>query len=145
MAAIFIFVFKGGDFLHLRFVIIFDSLQTRSRLLIRELPSILDGSAKSKALLQDESRATLAPKITSEESWLSFNEKATVLHNKVGQDPEQKFQQLTQKVVSTISLNLKSSQREFMEIVRFEMVERMMCSLRRARWYFHVVGVRHSR
>ncbi|KAL6531428.1 hypothetical protein OROMI_027791 [Orobanche minor] len=28
MAAIFIFVFKGGDFLHLRFVIIFDSLQT---------------------------------------------------------------------------------------------------------------------
>ncbi|KAL6507483.1 hypothetical protein OROGR_023678 [Orobanche gracilis] len=34
-----------------------------SRLLIRELPSILDGSAKSKALPQDESRATSAPKL----------------------------------------------------------------------------------
>ncbi|KAK6128759.1 hypothetical protein DH2020_037514 [Rehmannia glutinosa] len=48
-----------------------------------KLPSILDGSAKSKALPQDESRATLAPKITPEESWLSFDQKAIVLHNKV--------------------------------------------------------------
>ncbi|KAK6152849.1 hypothetical protein DH2020_012488 [Rehmannia glutinosa] len=54
-----------------------------SKVLIRELPSILDGSAKSKALPQDESRATLAPKITPEESWLSFDQKAIVLHNKV--------------------------------------------------------------
>ncbi|KAI3462589.1 hypothetical protein Pfo_019252 [Paulownia fortunei] len=54
-----------------------------SKLLIRELPSIFDGSAKSDALPQNESRATLAPKITPEESWLSFDEKAIVLHNKV--------------------------------------------------------------
>ncbi|KAL3640397.1 hypothetical protein CASFOL_015365 [Castilleja foliolosa] len=54
-----------------------------SKLLIRELPSILDGSAKSKARPQDDSIATLAPKITSEESWLSFDEKAINLHNKV--------------------------------------------------------------
>ncbi|KAH6784666.1 formyltransferase [Perilla frutescens var. hirtella] len=54
-----------------------------SKLLISELPSILDGSAKTKAIPQDESRATLAPKLTPEESWLSFDQKATVLHNKV--------------------------------------------------------------
>ncbi|PIN04890.1 Methionyl-tRNA formyltransferase [Handroanthus impetiginosus] len=54
-----------------------------SKLLIRELPSIFDGSAGSKALPQDESRATLAPKITPEESWLSFDQEAIVLHNKV--------------------------------------------------------------
>ncbi|KZV42249.1 1-deoxy-D-xylulose 5-phosphate reductoisomerase, chloroplastic [Dorcoceras hygrometricum] len=54
-----------------------------SKLLIRELPSIFDGSAKGKALAQDESKATLAPKITPEESWLSFDQNAIVLHNKV--------------------------------------------------------------
>ncbi|XP_073154888.1 uncharacterized protein [Henckelia pumila] len=54
-----------------------------SKLLIRELPSIFDGSAKAKALAQDESKATLAPKITQEESWLSFDQNAVVLHNKV--------------------------------------------------------------
>ncbi|KAL0350306.1 UNVERIFIED_CONTAM: Methionyl-tRNA formyltransferase [Sesamum radiatum] len=54
-----------------------------SELLIRELPSIFDGSAKAKALAQDESKATLAPKITPEESWLSFDQDATILHNKV--------------------------------------------------------------
>ncbi|XP_042026084.1 methionyl-tRNA formyltransferase-like isoform X1 [Salvia splendens] len=54
-----------------------------SKLLISELPSILDGSAKTKATPQDESKATLAPKITQEESYLSFDQKATVLHNKV--------------------------------------------------------------
>ncbi|KAL3813303.1 hypothetical protein ACJIZ3_014571 [Penstemon smallii] len=54
-----------------------------SKLLIRELPSIIDGSAKAKALAQDESKATLAPKITPEESWLSFDENAITLHNKV--------------------------------------------------------------
>ncbi|CAL2248291.1 unnamed protein product [Prunus armeniaca] len=54
-----------------------------SKLLIRELPSIFDGSAKVKAQPQDDSKATLAPKIASEESWLSFDEEAPVLHNKV--------------------------------------------------------------
>ncbi|KAL7131743.1 hypothetical protein ABFS83_12G024800 [Erythranthe nasuta] len=54
-----------------------------TKLLISELPSIFDGSAKSKALPQDESRTTLAPKIAPEESWLSFDQKALVLHNKV--------------------------------------------------------------
>ncbi|XP_021891393.1 uncharacterized protein LOC110809779 [Carica papaya] len=54
-----------------------------SKLLIRELPLILDGSAKMKAQNQDDSKATLAPKITPEESWLSFDQDAVVLHNKV--------------------------------------------------------------
>lgn len=54
-----------------------------SRLLIRELPSIFDGSASMKAQPQDNSIATLAPKITPEESWLSFNDEAAILHNKV--------------------------------------------------------------
>ncbi|KAL6286745.1 hypothetical protein ACE6H2_011135 [Prunus campanulata] len=54
-----------------------------SKLLIGELPSIFDGSAKVKAQPQDDSKATLAPKIASEESWLSFDEEAPVLHNKV--------------------------------------------------------------
>lgn len=31
--------------------------------MIRELPSILDGSARRKAEAQDESKATLAPKV----------------------------------------------------------------------------------
>lgn len=54
-----------------------------SKLLLRELPSIFDGSAKEKAEPQDGSKATLAPKINPEESWLSFDEEASVLHNKV--------------------------------------------------------------
>ncbi|KAK4557405.1 hypothetical protein RGQ29_007243 [Quercus rubra] len=54
-----------------------------SELLIHELPSILDGSAKVKAKPQDDSKATLAPKITPEESWLYFDKEALVLHNKV--------------------------------------------------------------
>ncbi|KAG9448977.1 hypothetical protein H6P81_008942 [Aristolochia fimbriata] len=54
-----------------------------SKLLIQELPSIFDGSARMKAQVQDDSKATLAPKITSEESWLSFDQEALVLHNKV--------------------------------------------------------------
>ncbi|KAL2551879.1 formyltransferase [Forsythia ovata] len=54
-----------------------------SKLLIHELPSILEGSARAKAQVQDESKATLAPKITQEESWLSFDQEAIVLHNKV--------------------------------------------------------------
>nr|AKF43270.1 protein pigment defective 194 [Erodium chrysanthum] len=54
-----------------------------SELLIRELPSIFDGSAKLKAQPQDDSKVTLAPKVTPEESWLSFDQDATLLHNKV--------------------------------------------------------------
>ncbi|GAV75824.1 Formyl_trans_N domain-containing protein/Formyl_trans_C domain-containing protein [Cephalotus follicularis] len=54
-----------------------------SELLIRELPYIFDGSARIKAQPQDDSKATLAPKVIPEESWLSFNEEALVLHNKV--------------------------------------------------------------
>ncbi|PHT56811.1 hypothetical protein CQW23_05297 [Capsicum baccatum] len=49
-----------------------------SKLLIRELPSIFDGSASGRAEKQDDSKATLAPKITPEESWLSFEEDAHV-------------------------------------------------------------------
>ncbi|KAI7749027.1 hypothetical protein M8C21_009933, partial [Ambrosia artemisiifolia] len=54
-----------------------------SKLLIQELPSIFDGSASSKAEAQDDSKATLAPKISQEESWLSFDQEASILHNKV--------------------------------------------------------------
>ncbi|XP_022948301.1 uncharacterized protein LOC111452018 isoform X1 [Cucurbita moschata] len=54
-----------------------------SKLLIRELPSILDGSAEKKAQPQDESKATNAPKIAPDEAWLSFDQEAYVLHNKV--------------------------------------------------------------
>ncbi|XP_072992990.1 uncharacterized protein [Typha latifolia] len=54
-----------------------------SDLLFRELPSICDGSSKLKAQPQDGSKATLAEKITSEESWLSFDLEAKVIHNKV--------------------------------------------------------------
>uniref|UniRef100_A0A2C9WJR1 methionyl-tRNA formyltransferase n=1 Tax=Manihot esculenta TaxID=3983 RepID=A0A2C9WJR1_MANES len=54
-----------------------------SKLLIHELPSILDGSARAKAQPQDDSKATLAPKIAPEESWISFDEEASVVHNKV--------------------------------------------------------------
>ncbi|KAL6537918.1 hypothetical protein OROHE_012205 [Orobanche hederae] len=42
MAAIFIFVFKGGDFLHLRFVIIFDSLQTGAKWSLPEIKDCLE-------------------------------------------------------------------------------------------------------
>lgn len=56
-----------------------------SELLIHELPSIFDGSARAKAQPQDDSKATLAPKIMPEESWLSFNQEASALHNKGGQ------------------------------------------------------------
>ncbi|KAI9085565.1 hypothetical protein K1719_032408 [Acacia pycnantha] len=54
-----------------------------SKLLVRELPSIFDGSAKVKAQPQVHNKATLAPKINPEESWLSFDQEALVLHNKV--------------------------------------------------------------
>ncbi|KAL0343410.1 UNVERIFIED_CONTAM: Methionyl-tRNA formyltransferase [Sesamum angustifolium] len=51
-----------------------------SELLIRELPSIFDGSAKAKALAQDESKATLAPK-----SWPGTRAKVSALDPKSGQ------------------------------------------------------------
>ncbi|XP_058009304.1 uncharacterized protein LOC110647056 isoform X3 [Hevea brasiliensis] len=60
-----------------------------SKLLIHELPAIFDGSARANAQPQDDSKATLAPKllcdmqIAPEESWISFDEEAWVLHNKV--------------------------------------------------------------
>ncbi|XP_071731291.1 uncharacterized protein [Rutidosis leptorrhynchoides] len=54
-----------------------------SELLLQQLPSIFDGSARTKAREQDDSKATLAPKINQEESWLSFDQEATTLHNKV--------------------------------------------------------------
>ncbi|KAI8018910.1 Methionyl-tRNA formyltransferase [Camellia lanceoleosa] len=59
-----------------------------SKLLIHELPSIFDGSARVKALPQDDSQATLAPKISPQESWLSFDQEAIVLHNKGGRGLE---------------------------------------------------------
>ncbi|KAL2335774.1 hypothetical protein Fmac_016987 [Flemingia macrophylla] len=49
-----------------------------SKLLTGELPSILDGSARVKAQPQDHSKATLAPKINADESWLSFDQEASV-------------------------------------------------------------------
>ncbi|XP_010551967.1 PREDICTED: uncharacterized protein LOC104822436 [Tarenaya hassleriana] len=54
-----------------------------SKLLINGLPSLFDGSAKTNAIAQDDSKATLAPKIAPEEAWLSFDQEAVVLHNKV--------------------------------------------------------------
>lgn len=39
-------------------------INTGSKLLITELPSIFDGSAQAKALPQDESKATVAPKVS---------------------------------------------------------------------------------
>lgn len=53
-----------------------------SKLLIHELPAIFDGSARLKAQAQEDSQATLAPKIGPEEAWLSFDQEAIVLHNK---------------------------------------------------------------
>ncbi|KAK7365222.1 hypothetical protein VNO80_14109 [Phaseolus coccineus] len=67
---------KAPDLLELLF-------RKGSELLIRELPSILDGSARLKAQPQDDSKVTLAPKINPDESWLSFDKEASVVHNKV--------------------------------------------------------------
>ncbi|CAM6050038.1 unnamed protein product [Sphagnum compactum] len=54
-----------------------------TELLLQELPSILDGSAADKAIEQDSSLASMAPKVTVEEALLSFKEPALTLHNKV--------------------------------------------------------------
>lgn len=67
---------KAPDLLNLLF-------DLGSKILLRQLPSILDGSAKAKAQPQNDSEATLAPKIAPEEAWLSFDQDALALHNKV--------------------------------------------------------------
>ncbi|KAF8100008.1 hypothetical protein N665_0233s0010 [Sinapis alba] len=74
-----------------------------SKLLIRELPSIFDGSAKLKAVPQDDSKATLAPKIAPDEAWLSFDQEAFILHNKDGREHELKSWSLMTKAVSKTS------------------------------------------
>ncbi|PWA38392.1 hypothetical protein CTI12_AA581800 [Artemisia annua] len=47
--------------------------------------------ARTKAQEQDDSKATLAPKISQEESWLSFGQEAVVIHNKSSDDDEVTF------------------------------------------------------
>ncbi|XP_039021850.1 methionyl-tRNA formyltransferase-like [Hibiscus syriacus] len=59
------------------------SIYSRSKLLVHKLPSIFDGSPKVNAEPQDDSKVTLAPKISPEESWLSFDEEAVVLYSMV--------------------------------------------------------------
>lgn len=54
-----------------------------THILLRELPSILNGSAAESAQEQDHSLASLAPKVSVEESWLCFDQPALMLHNKV--------------------------------------------------------------
>ncbi|XP_078439604.1 formyltransferase isoform X2 [Wolffia australiana] len=54
-----------------------------SEMLIREIPAISDGSAKLSAHVQEDSKATLAPKLKPEEAWLFFDDDARALHNKV--------------------------------------------------------------
>ncbi|CAD5196034.1 unnamed protein product [Musa acuminata subsp. malaccensis] len=54
-----------------------------STILLRKLPSIFDGTARLKAQPQDHTKATMAPKLSNDESWLSFDQEAKVIHNKV--------------------------------------------------------------
>ncbi|MCO5576363.1 hypothetical protein L7F22_030173 [Adiantum nelumboides] len=67
---------KAPELLHLLF-------QEGVQLLLRELPSILNGTASQHAQGQDHARATHAPKVTVDEAWLNFDQPAIVLHNKV--------------------------------------------------------------
>ncbi|MCO5549224.1 hypothetical protein L7F22_002690 [Adiantum nelumboides] len=67
---------KAPELLHLLF-------QEGVQLLLRELPSILNGTAAQNAQEQDPARATHAPKVTVDEAWLNFDQPARVLHNKV--------------------------------------------------------------
>ena len=48
-----------------------------SKLLINELPSILDGSAREKAQPQDDSKATLAPKVRP----VAHGHRNTIMHD----------------------------------------------------------------
>ncbi|XP_052197872.1 uncharacterized protein LOC127804858 isoform X2 [Diospyros lotus] len=82
-----------------------------SKLLIRELPSIFDGSAKVKAQAQDDARATLAPKITPEESWLSFDQEATVIHDKV-----RAFAGWPGTRIRVVAINKESGDRNILEL-----------------------------
>ncbi|KAI8000841.1 Methionyl-tRNA formyltransferase [Camellia lanceoleosa] len=82
-----------------------------SKLLIHELPSIFDGSARVKAQPQDDSQATLAPKISSEESWLSFDQEAIVLHNKV-----QAFSGWPGTRARVVAVNSGSGQQNILEL-----------------------------
>eukprot|EP00252_Welwitschia_mirabilis_P019905 TRINITY_DN4731_c0_g1_i3.p1 TRINITY_DN4731_c0_g1~~TRINITY_DN4731_c0_g1_i3.p1 ORF type:complete len:306 (-),score=68.18 TRINITY_DN4731_c0_g1_i3:468-1385(-) len=68
-----------------------------TNILLRELPSILNGAAAQEAKEQDHSKASYAPKVSAEESWLSFDQPASVLHNKVGLEQEQKYKLSTKK------------------------------------------------
>lgn len=54
-----------------------------TRLLLRHMPAILDGSARAAARAQDESGVIHAPKIDAEEGLLSFNCTAKRLHDTV--------------------------------------------------------------
>lgn len=54
-----------------------------THILLHELPSILNGSAAESAKEQDHSLASLAPKVSIDESWLCFDQPALMLHNKV--------------------------------------------------------------
>lgn len=59
-AATWIPISRFNYFLHISYLFF---IYAGSKLLIRELPSILDGSARVKAKPQDDSKATLAPKV----------------------------------------------------------------------------------
>ncbi|KAI5070258.1 hypothetical protein GOP47_0014601 [Adiantum capillus-veneris] len=67
---------KAPELLHQLF-------QEGVHLLLRELPSILNGTAAQHAQEQDHARVTHAPKVTVDEAWLNFGQPAIVLHNKV--------------------------------------------------------------
>jgi methionyl-tRNA formyltransferase len=54
-----------------------------ARALISELPSALDGSALQRAVPQDHSLATPAPKVSASEGLLDWSLPARVLHNRV--------------------------------------------------------------
>ncbi|KAL6542621.1 hypothetical protein OROMI_024223 [Orobanche minor] len=62
MAAIFIFVFKCGDFLHLRFVIIFDSLQTGELLKLKSQVELSDESSPVNSSMRNTDGAVSGPK-----------------------------------------------------------------------------------
>ncbi|GAQ88770.1 methionyl-tRNA formyltransferase [Klebsormidium nitens] len=52
-------------------------------LLLRNLPSVFDGTAAERATEQDHAKKTEAPKVRIEEGNLDFEQPASVLHNKV--------------------------------------------------------------
>ncbi|GFP78824.1 hypothetical protein PHJA_000025900 [Phtheirospermum japonicum] len=74
------------------------ALPLGSRLLIRELPSILDGSAKSKARPQDNSIATLAPKVRAFAGWPGTRAKVSVTDPESGRHTVIEFKIITTRV-----------------------------------------------